>query len=606
MRRLLTHWLRITGGFLLTCIPFACPAFPSDQGVVLQSLRIDPDLEGDILRVQSDRPFAFVTYTLTNPDRLVIDPVEEGIEANFKESGPLSGQIVQGWRLRRPAGGGSGREVDYIEIELSEPAEHRLEETSGKLVLRIRPKEQPFLPATAAEPASPAGLWPASPPPPSGPKVWNLNESLAFGLARHRPVRIARQEAELAQMKVREARRALYPVATLKYSWTDGVASEVNFREYTAGLQLEQPLYYSGRLKQAYRQSLVNLQVAEKRQGKVRAEYAQELAQDYYQYLGAKASRAAQQGVLEEAEKFLRSAQERFDKRLLTRLEVLNIEAQVNQSKFQQANADNDVDLARLKYVQKLGLEAHSDFVDVPEEFEEPSLRPVDLEEALKLALQNKPDILVNSLLVRFHEYEERIAIAKTKFKVDLSGFIGSSAAAFETEPLDSGDDYFIGLKATRNWGPNSTNASVTKTKTSPRLGQTTRTDSTVYSAEMGILDQMQSLSEIKQAQVNLNKAMNDLEEAREAAVQEVQEAHISYEKARLQLGYVRQKIAFREEQVKILKAQASVNEALPSQVLEAVMRLAEERSGQAQAVSSYYVALAKLNKAVGLSNYYK
>jgi hypothetical protein len=35
-------------------------------------------------------------------------------------------------------------------------------------------------------------------------------------------------------------------------------------------------------------------------------------------------------------------------------------------------------------------------------------------------------------------------------------------------------------------------------------------------------------------------------------------------------------------------------------------MRLTEERAGQAQALSNYYVALAKLNKAVGMSGYYK
>ena len=529
------------------------------------------------------------------------------MESELKESGTLSGQIVQGWRLRRPAGSGSGKEVDYVEIQLAEPAEHLVEDTSGKLVLRIRPKEHPFLPATGVEPVPVADL-PAvpAPPPPSDPKVWDLKSSLAFGLARHRPVRIARQEAELAQMKVREARRALYPVATLKYSWTDGVASNVDFREYTAGLQVEQPLYYSGRLMQAYRQSLVNLNVAEKRQAKVKSEYAQELAQEYYQYVGALASRERQAGLLAEAENFLKQARVRFDKGLLTRLEVLNIEAQVNQAQFQRANAENDVALARLKFIQKLGVEGESKFIDVPETFEPPSLLPVDLEEAIRLSLRNKPDILVNSLLVKFQEYEERIAVSKTRFKVDLSGFIGQSAAAFETEKLDAGDDYFVGLKATHNWGPNSATASATKTKTSPRLGQTTRTQSTVYSAEVGVLDQLPALSEIKQAQVNLNKARRDLEEARTAAVQEVQEAYISYEKARLQLDYAQQKIAFREEQAKILKTQASVNEALPSQVLEAVVRLTEERAGQAQALTNYYVAVAKLNKAVGLSNYYK
>ena len=606
MRRYSLHWLWFTGGFLVTCVTPLCPAFSADERITLQSLQIDPDLDGDVLQVRSDRPFAFITYTLTNPDRIVIDPVETDVVSSFEPAGRLSGEVVRGWRVLPPAGGSaSADQVDYLEIELAEPAEHLVEDIAGKLVLRIRSKvQQSILPATAGEPAPPAAASPGSSS--AGHKVWDIRDSLSFGLARHRPVWIARQEAEGAQMKVREARRALYPVATLKYSWTDGVASNVNFREYTRGLQLEQPLYYSGRLMQAYRQSLVNLQVAEKRQAKVKADYSQELAQEYYQYVGAKSSRAAQEGLLTEAEDFLKQAQIRFDKGLLIRLEVLNVESQVNQTKFQRANADNDVELARLKFIQKMGLEAQTRSVEVPETFEEPLLQPVDLEEAVSLALKNKPDILVNSLLVKFHEYEERIAIAKTKFKVDLSGFIGASAAAFETEPLDVGDDYFVGLKATHNWGPNSATASATKTKTSPRLGQTTRTESTVYSAEMGILDQMASLSEIKQAQVNLNRARRDLEEAKDSTIQKVQEAHISAQKARLQLGYAQQKIAFREEQVTILKAQASLNEALPSQVLEAVMRLTEERVGQAQALSNYYVALAKLNKAVGLSGHYK
>ena len=605
MRRYLLYWLCFTGGFLLTCIAPLCPAFSADERVTLQSIQIDPDLEGDILQVRSDRPFAFITYTLTQPDRLIIDPVETDVVSTLEPEGRLSGEVVRGWRVLRPAGGSaSAGQVDYLEIELSEPAEHLVEDTAGKLVLRIRSKEQQsFLPATAGEPA------PAPVPPSSstvGSKVWDVRDSLSFGLARNRSARIARQEAELAQMKVREARRALYPVATLKYSWTSGVASNVNFREYTTGLQMEQPLYYSGRLMQAYRQSLINLQVSEKRQAKVKSDYSQELAQEYYQYIGAKSSRAAQEGLLAEAENFLKQAQIRFDKGLLTRLEVLNIESQLNQTKFQRANADNDVELARLKFLQKMGLEGRTPSVEVPETFEEPLLQPVDLEEAVHLALRNKPDILVNTLLVKFHEYEERIAIAKTKFKIDLSGFFGTSAAAFDTEPLDAGDDYFVGLKATHNWGPNSTTGSVTKTKTSPRLGQTTRTESTVYSTEMGFIDQLASLSEIKQAQVNLNKARRDLEDAKNSSIQEVQEAHISYQKARLQLGYAQQKIVFREEQVKILKTQASVNEALPSQVLEAVMRLTEERAGKAQALSNYYVALAKLNKAVGLSGHYK
>lgn len=428
---------------------------------------------------------------------------------------------------------------------------------------------------------------------------------LEFGLSRHRPVQISREEVDLAQMKLREARRALYPGATLKGSWTEGTASNVDFEEVSAGLQLEQPIFYSGRLRETYRQALVNLQVSEKRSNKVKADFSQEIAQAYFQHIGAKAALSAQEGLLGQVEDFLKKARARYDKGLLTRLELLNVEAQVNQARFQRMTAENDLALARIKFYQRLNLSPDAQ-VEVPSEFPPYSPTPVDLEEALALAAQYRPDIQVNTLLVEFNEYEERIAKAKGKLKVDLSGFIGSSGSAFETESLDLGDDYFVGIKATRAWGPHGATLSSTTTKTSPKLGQTTRTDSTVTSGELGILNQLQGLSEIQQARIGLEKARNDLEETKGTVFQEVQEAVISVTKARTQLEYAKQKITFREEQVKILQAQASLNEVLPSQVLEAIIKLTDERVASVQALTNLQVALAKLNKAIGLPGRYR
>ena len=528
----------------------------------------------------------------------------------------MDGQVVRGWKAIGLGETAMSDQVDFLEFELVGPAQHRLQPSAGSLVLEVRSETFnlpfPTLPATGEEEADLGALrvdpYQGETISDSGSPIdpWSLERSIGFGMTRHRPIRIAQEEVEVSQAKVREARRALYPAATAKFSWTSGTASNVDFREYTTGLQVEQPLFHSGRLIDSYRQALVNLQAAEKRQNKVRSDFAMDLAQEYYQYVAAKMARVLQENLVREAEEFYQKSQIRFNEGLLTRLELLNVESQMNQARFQRATSENDEVLARLKFVQKLGMDAHTAVVEVPLKFETPSARPIDIEEALALANRYRPDVLVNALVVQFHEYEERIAKAKGKWKIDLSGFAGTSASAFETEPLDAGEDYFIGLKASRNWGANSTNASVTKTKTSPRLGQTTRTESTVYSTEMGILDQLGNLTEIQQARVNLEKARRDLEESKSTIYQEIQEAYLSYKKSLLQLDYAKQKVAFREEQVRILQAQASLNEALPSQVLEAVMRLTDERAGTAQAISSYYVALAKLNKAIGLAGYYK
>ncbi|MBI3616033.1 MAG: TolC family protein [Candidatus Omnitrophica bacterium] len=553
-----------------------------------------------------EQPFAFVTYTLTNPDRLIVDLIDPQVESSLPESSSLGDQLVREWHLVRTAPEpGNLPTIDYLSFNLTQPAEHLVESKTDRLVIRVRPKTPPsprnFSFDLFANPQD------AAPPSLSGnSNPWSLDSVLEFGLNRHKPIQIAREEIELAQMKLQEARRALYPAASLKASWTTGTASKVNFREVSQGIQLDQPLYYSGRLREAYGQAIVNIQIAEKRQGKVKSDFSLEITQAYFQLIGARVSLMVQEGILGEVQKLKEQTNARYEKGLLTRLELLNVESQINQVQFQQATAENDLKLARLKFLQHLNLEPEAR-EEVPAEF--PSGAPsagIDLEEALTLAVKYRSDIQISRLLVEFNELEERIAKAKGALKVDLSTFLGRSGSAFETEPLVPGSDYFIGIKATQTWGPHGASASVTKTKTAPRLGQTTRTDSTVHSVELGLFSQLQGLSEIQQALVGLEKARNDLAEVKATVTQEVQEAYLSYNKAHLQLEYAKQKIAFREEQAKVLKAQASLNEVLPSQVLEALLRLTDEHVSEAQALTNYYVALARLNKAIGLTGYYK
>ena len=635
MRRFLQYPFVVSCGLFLACSLFVCPASYSTENLggdlglplnLLQSVVVYPTPEGAKIEVQTDRPFGFVTYTLSHPDRLIVDPVDASLESALSRDRYPGDGLISDWGVVWSKGDGAG--VDYLTFNLSEPAEHLVESTDNKLVIRVRPLQKKTWTLQTGEAGSLASRALAAPPfvgvpqdldflngladpypsrPPSPEMAWNIEEAIGYGLRRHRPVQVAREEIRLAQFKLREAHRALFPAVNLRYSWTTGTASNVNFREVSSGVQVEQPLYYSGRLKDAYRQAIVNLQVAEKKEQKVQADYVVEAAQAYLQYVGAQAGAAAQRAAVQQAEEFQKAVDIRFDKGLLTRLEVLNVQTQVNQTAFQMATAESDLKLARIKFLQRFSLPQGTP-VSVPSAFDpyEAAATPVDLEEAIQFANQYRVDIQLNRLLVEFNELEERVARAKGMLKVDLSGFLGASGSAFETEPLSLGKDYFVGLKATKAWGPHGASASITDTKTSPRLGQTTRTDSTVYSGEVGLWDQFQALSEVQQARVSLEKARNDYEDAKESVHQEVEEAYISYSKARIQLEYSRKKMAFREEQAKILTAQAGLNEVLPSQVLEAVLRLSDEKTSEIQALTNYYVALAKLNKAIGLPGHYK
>lgn len=575
------------------------------EAIQLVSIHIKLTPEGASVEILADRPFAFVTYTLKEPDRLVVDLVDSAVESSLPETTPVGDDLIHAWHISRSVGADPSSNVDTVTFDLAEPSEHLVESNTHVLVIRLRPKGRatPVNFALDLFPENPAGS--SAVRSAGAGEPWDLDTALGFGLDRHKPVQVAREEIQLAEMKLREAQRALFPAATVKTSWTEGTASKVNFTEVSSGLQMEQPLYASGRLIATFRQALVNLKVAEKRQGKVKSDFALEIAQAYFQFIGAKATLAAHEEMVAETRNFLARTQDRFDQGLLTRLELLNVQAQVHQSEFQEATSKNDLALSELKFLQRLNLEA-GEKVEVPSEFLPVASAEMGLEEAIQLALLYRPDILLNNLLVEFNEFEERIAKAKAGTRIDLSGFLGASGAAFETETLSLDKDYFVGVKVTQPWGPHGAVLSATTTKTAPRLGQTTRTDSAVFSGEMGILNQLQGLSEIQQAHVGLEKARAELEQTKQAVIQEVQEACISYSKARIQLEYAKQKIDFRQEQVKVLQAQAGINEALPSQVLEAIMKLNDEQVGEVQALTNYYVAVAKLNKAIGLTSHYR
>lgn len=631
MRRFLSPLVGLLSGAVLACSYPVYPALAQDIRITIESIKVIPTPEGSAIEISADRPFSFVTYTLQNPDRLIVDLTEKGVESLVPERGQTSSDLIKSWQIFWDTPAGELGCVDLISFDLSVPAEHRVEGIPGKLLIRVRPKmgipsaadkmasdyidtllqvpsatgrvsqeypairfPEPFSPLAAVEPA---GY--------STGELWGLDQALQLGLSRHRQIQVAEEEANFAQMKVKEAHRALFPTAAFKTSWTDGTASRINFREVNHGLQVDHQIYSSGRLRDTYRQALVNLQVAEKRKRKAEVDFTLELTQAYYQLIGAQAALQLQNNLIPQTKEIIEQTKKRFEKGLLTKLEMLNVEAQLNQINFQKATAENDYALAHLKFAQRLKLGDKAVF-NIPSEF--PSYVPQDisLDESMQLAARYRPDVQINTLLVQFNEYGEQIARSKSNLRVELSTFLGLSGAAFESETLKLGKDYSVGFKATKAWGPHETSFSMTKTKTAPKLGQSSVTNNTVYQGEIGILNQYPAMSEVEQARLGLERARQDLDDTKTSVMQEVEEAYVSYAKARIQLSYAEEKVNFRKEQLKIFRAQADLNEALPSQILAGISGLNDEYIGKMNALTNYYVALARLNKAIGLSGHYK
>jgi len=417
------------------------------------------------------------------------------------------------------------------------------------------------------------------------------------------PLVIAEEEISLSDMKVDEAKRGLYPQATAKYTHTEGDVYGTTFIEKSYGLQLEQPLYYGGRLKLSLRQAEVNREVAIEKYTKAETEIIAKVTEKFYELAAAFLNLSDQKGLIDEVRSGLSSAKKRFDIGLSTQLELLNVQTQVNQVEYQLAIADKEVALTKIALLQTMELDPATDIqIAFDTEYE---AKEIELNECLKLAFENRSEIHIQGLLLESSDFEDLIARSKDKFKVDLSGFLGESGGAYKTEDLDVNRDWYVGVKVTKPFGKSTGSYTFNDNETSPKLGQTTRTGSITHSTEVGIFDNLASLSEKQSAFIGKLKAENELIEMEKTINLEVREAFNSYEKAIMQLQNTSRKIRFREEEAKVLSAEAALNEALLSQVLESKIKLADEKALYHQAIASYKTALANLNKAIGIVDYF-
>ncbi|MBU3911002.1 MAG: TonB family protein [Candidatus Omnitrophica bacterium] len=437
--------------------------------------------------------------------------------------------------------------------------------------------------------------------------LYSMDDAVDIALENQMAAKIATGEVELARLKLREARRALFPKSSLNYMETVGqtTASSQDFTDKEYKLKFEYPLYYGWRLKYAVEQAISNVKASRHSYDKVLQELRIEVEAAFYSYLISRINFEAQKALLMQTHKIFDIAKKRFDMELTIRSEFLKVESQIKQINSQSISSKNDTDMAKLTLAQAMGIE-DPDKLDsvIDTDIDLTELKPVyldlELEDYMDMAFKNRPDLKAKEYIVEFNEYEEKIAASKDQLKVDLTGSYGKSGGAYETETLYMDKDWFIGFKVSKPLGGNTLSTSYTKEETSEKHGQSSRTSAISKAVELGLLDGIQLFSDRKTAEIGFKKAKEDLQKTRNLVIKEVKESYLSYKKGLAQVSANKNKIKYKEEELKIAEARAELNEIPASELIEAHMSLFDEKSFYIESIGSLYQALAKLNKATG------
>lgn len=431
----------------------------------------------------------------------------------------------------------------------------------------------------------------------------DLESAIKLGLANHGPVKVNRKEIKLAKMRLIEARRARFPGVNLKNGIIEGTSTDEDFEglEFTAEFQL--PIMTGGRIKNSIRQAEANVAVSIKNYEKTRADFVAELEQAFYALSNAKRVYRERLKLFEEANIYLTQINKQYKAGLARQLDLLNIQNQYNDIKFQITSSEKDLELAYLTLHQLLDLKENEIF-DI-QELQSYSLLDIEFEKALQIGLNRRPDIKLAELQVLFNKYAVKVAEAQNRFRVEMNASIGLNDQFFvESESLDLETEFFVGIKATKPMGMHVIENNFIIQDKVPAAGQTTSSQFGSNNVSLGLFNNTAKTG-ITEAKIQYMRARGELKKQIKTTKFEVRQNFFEYQKALAQLDGAITRLKLGEEEVKILKAQAQLNQAQLLDVMRASVRKYDAIGNLAQAVTSYFTAISNLNKAIGVVSYY-
>lgn len=437
-----------------------------------------------------------------------------------------------------------------------------------------------------------------------------LEDFVKIGLSNHKPLETAHKELKLAKRKNLEARRNFFPALSARASESEGAtqsdpsnpATRADFRRREIGIEIGQPIFQSGRIYFSEKQSEMQRNVAELQIGKITADMSFEIIKTVYTMLQAWEGVQKRRDLKIEAEKVLEITRRKKEIGIASESEYLGVLSAANQIEYKLISQEKDWELAKTRVTVLLNVDSVPDRTAI--RFDETPVlaKELELDKLLSAALAGRPEIGIAQFTRRYREFARKVTRAEKLFKLDASAFLGQSGAAFGSETLTMRDSYNVGMKAALYFGGSSLAPLMSKEKTAPDLGSTSRTETTAKSVTVGILDSLSGGSNYLQAQIDEEKVDEDLRKAKREVTLEVKEAFFNYQKAKYQIESSRKELEFRKKEAGIALAKDRLHQIEAPQLLGAISGLAEAEIALKEAIGFYRISLSALEKATTLS----
>ncbi|MBU1087655.1 MAG: TolC family protein [Candidatus Omnitrophica bacterium] len=439
----------------------------------------------------------------------------------------------------------------------------------------------------------------------TGTNVTSYQDCINIAMAAHLPVQIAKEQEKLAQLRVREARRAFYPSFLGEWNESDGNTVTEPYRGRSYGVQAEQQLFTGGKLMATLRKEQLGLTISKGNTDRVKQDLMFEVSKAYYEMVLSKITLDMMLRLKTGTAKILDEVLAEFAIQSATPAELLGAQASFNRVCFQVANAERGMAMAKLALEKEMFTEALN--VDELDYHLGRKKINVNLDECRELAFRHRAEIKVMEQTMQAAKYSQDIIKSEELPNVSLVGTYGRSGESFSQRDLNLATEWSLMGKVKWFLGGNTVETFYKKDKVSPfKVTKTdTNVDSQALNAKFSFWDNLAHFSKSKEAQITRKQALKDYEEMKNKIRQETEDSYYSYQKYSVQLSLAINEIGYRRKQLEIAKTRKGMNEASGADIIDAEMQLVEANSNMQQALAGINLSIASLNRAIGVINYF-
>ncbi|MFH1381263.1 MAG: TolC family protein [Candidatus Omnitrophota bacterium] len=437
-----------------------------------------------------------------------------------------------------------------------------------------------------------------------------LDECIHIALQNHLPLEIAKKQLKLANFRVLEAQRKLGPSLTAKAESSDGKVDEKYYTGSKFSIEGKQPIFYGGELIFSVKQAKINLEIVRNDHDRIKNEVILQVKKAYYGLDKTKKALEIQNNLNEKTSKLFNIAKIAYDAGAIAQLEFLKVSSQHNQTSFQKISAIEDVSMSNMLLQQAMNINEEISIVAIPS----PKTITLSLSKCYGLAYLNRPELKISQLSLEYYEYEKKIRRARSDWpRVDLLGMYGNMREDFIKDDIDPGTDprglgpeYYFGTKVSIPFWGSTADYSYTKESWQPVVRTKHQTESATHLATFSLFNKLDDISSAWEAELEYMRSQDEAEKKKQEVTLEIKETFFKYEKALLLMQLARDKIAYQSKEVEILDIRRELGEARYSDVIEEMIKLAEEEFSYAQAIADYFISIATLNKAIGVDDYFR